>query len=84
MTDCKIQEQLHLHKYLSAEQKDKKQRCEEDYLLWDFFLSQTEMSAETQANNNTAEDRMTKVLDPMDKEGVLHFKYQQMEKKNWL
>lgn len=42
------------------------------------------MSAETQANNNAAEDRMTKVLDPMDKEGVLRFKYQQMEKKNWL
>lgn len=42
------------------------------------------MSAETQANTNAAEDRMTKVLDPMDKEGVLHFKYQQMEKKNWL
>lgn len=42
------------------------------------------MSTETQANNNAAEDRMTNVLDPMDKEGVLHFKYQQMEKKNWL
>lgn len=55
--------QLKLQKHLAAESNwQTVTEYKKEYLLWDFFLGQTKMSAVKQANNNNTEDRMTKIL----------------------